>query len=219
MMPRASALSGHRRDDLRSPSSDPLANSTARFVFVIRGGGTPRIVELGDRKVFALGILTLLLLAWYLFATLYLVLRDDVVVSLVTGQRKVHYAYEDRIVELRARIDRITAKQLQNQETIEDRVAGLVARQAELEARAVMMADLSARAEKAGLAGKPRLQEPPSAAVCRSFSRCRPCRWAALPCLSPRPPSAVPNRCRLIRNRWRLCGPAIASRAARWMAW
>lgn len=139
---------------LRSPSSDPLANSTARFVFVIRGGGAPRIVELGDRKVFALGILTLLLLAWYLFATLYLVLRDDVVVSLVTGQRKVHYAYEDRIVELRARIDRITARQLQNQETIEDRVAGLVARQAELEARAVMMADLSARAEKAGLAGK-----------------------------------------------------------------
>ena len=32
-----------------------------------------------------------------------------------------------------------------------DRVAGLVARQAELEARAIMMADLAGRAEKAGL--------------------------------------------------------------------
>jgi murein DD-endopeptidase MepM/ murein hydrolase activator NlpD len=136
---------------LRVPASDPLANSTARFAFVIRGRSSPRVIELGDRSVMAIGILTILLLAWYLFATLYLVLRDDVVVSLVSGQRRVHYAYEDRILELRARIDRITAKQLQNQDSIEDRVAGLVARQAELEARAVMMAGLTTRAETAGL--------------------------------------------------------------------
>jgi murein DD-endopeptidase MepM/ murein hydrolase activator NlpD len=137
---------------VRIPASNPLANSSTRFAFVIRNGATPRIIEIGDRTVMAVAGLTFLLMAWYLFATLYIVLRDDVVVSLVSGQRRVHYAYEDRILELRARIDRITAKQVQSQETIEDRVAGLVARQAELEARAVMMADLAARAEKSGLA-------------------------------------------------------------------
>lgn len=151
---------------VRIPASDPLANSRARFAFVIRGGGSPRIIELGDRTVMAIGGLTLVLLAWYLFATLYLVLRDDVVVSLVSGQRRVHYAYEDRILELRARIDRITAKQVQSQETIEDRVASLVARQAELEARAVMMADLAGRAEKAGLA---RPDNPAPAATLPDF--------------------------------------------------
>lgn len=135
----------------RLPASDPLANSSARFAFIIRRGPAPRVIELGDRTIWTLAILTALLLAWYLAATLYLVFRDDMVAGLVSGQRRVHYAYEDRILELRARIDRITAKQLQNQETIEDRVAGLVARQAELEARAIMMADLAGRAEKAGL--------------------------------------------------------------------
>lgn len=135
---------------LRTPASDPLANSTARLAFIIRGGATPRVIEIGDRSLIVLGLLTALLMAWYLAATLYLVFRDDMVVTLLSGQRRVHYAYEDRILELRQRIDKITAKQLQNQETIEDRVAGIVARQAELEARAVMMADLSNRAEKAG---------------------------------------------------------------------
>ncbi|MCZ8374561.1 MAG: peptidoglycan DD-metalloendopeptidase family protein [Beijerinckiaceae bacterium] len=156
---------------LRIPASDPLANSSTRFAIVMRSGGSPRIIELGDRTVITIGVLSLLLLAWYLFATLYLVLRDDVVVSLVSGQRRVHYAYEDRILELRARIDRITAKQVQSQETIEDRVASLVARQAELEARAVMMADLAARAEKAGLA---RPDNPAPAAALPEFLTASP---------------------------------------------
>ena len=99
----------------------------------------------------AILLLATLLFAWYLFATLYLVFRDDLMISMLTGQRRANYAYEDRIVELRSRIDKITARQLLNQESIEDRVAGLVARQAELEARQILVADLSTRADRIGL--------------------------------------------------------------------
>ena len=136
---------------IRTPSQQPLANSNARLALLLRSPGGMRVVEIGDRTLTAIILITAALLAWYLFATLYLVLRDDIVVSLVTGQRRQHYAYEDRIADLRSKIDRMTARQVVNQDTIEDRVSHLVARQAELEARQIMVADISTRATQAGI--------------------------------------------------------------------
>ena len=136
---------------IRPPAQGPLANSSARLALMFRSGNGTRIIELGDRTVTAILLLATLLFAWYLFATLYLVFRDDLMISMLTGQRRANYAYEDRIVELRSRIDKITARQLLNQESIEDRVAGLVARQAELEARQILVADISTRADRIGL--------------------------------------------------------------------
>ena len=136
---------------IRTPTQGPLANSNARLALMLRSERGTRVIEIGDRTVTALLLLSAVLLAWYLFATLYLVLRDDVMVSVLSGQRRSHQAYEDRIVELRARIDKITTRQLVNQESIEDRVGSLVARQAELEARQIIVADLGARAERSGL--------------------------------------------------------------------
>jgi murein DD-endopeptidase MepM/ murein hydrolase activator NlpD len=136
---------------IRMPAQGPLANSNARVALMFRSERGTRVVEIGGRTVTALILLAALLLAWYLFATLYLVLRDDFVVTYLSGQRRTHYAYEDRILELRSRIDKITARQLLNQETIEDRVSSLVARQAELEARQIMVSDLGARAESVGM--------------------------------------------------------------------
>ncbi|MCA0401174.1 MAG: peptidoglycan DD-metalloendopeptidase family protein [Proteobacteria bacterium] len=137
---------------IRPPAQHPLANSSARIAFLIRARGGPRIIEIGDRTVTALILISALLFAWYLVATLYLVMRDDLVISLLANQRRAHYAYEDRIAELRGRIDKITARQLVSQDSMEDRVAGLIARQAELEARQVLVGDLGTRAEKAGIA-------------------------------------------------------------------
>lgn len=151
---------------IRTPAQAPFANSDARFAVMLRSRRGTRVVEIGNRTVIALILLSALLFAWYLVATLYLVFRDDVVVSMISGQRRTHYAYEDRIVELRARIDKITARQLVNQESIEDRVASLVARQAELEARQVLVADLGQRAERGGLpasAPRPSIVSDPTA--------------------------------------------------------
>lgn len=137
---------------IRPPASPPLVNSSTRLAILLRSGTGSRMVEIGDRTVIALILLSALLLAWYLVATLYLVMRDDVVISLINGERRRDYAYEERIAELRSRIDRLTTRQVINQDTIDDRVAGLVARQAELEARQLMVADIGARAASAGIA-------------------------------------------------------------------
>lgn len=136
---------------IRTPVQGPLANSNARLAVLLRSERGTKVIEIGDRTITALLILAAALMAWYLFATLYLVLRDDLMISVLTGQRRSHYAYEDRIVELRSKIDKITARQLLNQDTIEDRVASLVARQAELEARQMVVTDLGGRAERAGM--------------------------------------------------------------------
>lgn len=146
---------------VRVPSQQPFANSDARLALMLRSPNGVRMIEIGGRTVTAIILITISLFAWYLFATLYLVFRDDLVVSLISGQHRQHYAYEDRIAELRSRIDRMTARQLVNQDKIEDRVASLIARQAELEARQIMVADLGGRAGSAGIVPTLRESEPP----------------------------------------------------------
>jgi murein DD-endopeptidase MepM/ murein hydrolase activator NlpD len=136
---------------IRPPVPAPLANSTARYALMLRSERGTRIVEIGGRAVTALIVLAALLFAWFLAATTYVALRDDMVVSMLRGERRTVHAYEERILELRTRIDRITARQLLNQDTIEDRVSGIIARQAELEARQTLVAELGSRAEENGM--------------------------------------------------------------------
>ena len=114
---------------IRPPVSQPLANSSTRLAILLRSGAGSRVVEIGDRAVITLILLSALLFAWYLVATIYLVMRDDVVLSLLNGERRRDYAYEERIAEMRSRIDKLTTRQVINQDTIDDRVASLVARQ------------------------------------------------------------------------------------------
>lgn len=137
---------------IRMPVQGPFANSDARLALMIRSENGMRLVEFGSRTVVAAILLAALLFAWFLVASFYLVMRDEFVASYFAGQRRDAHAYESRILELRSRIDRITARQLLNQDTIEDRVSTLVARQAEIEARQIMVSELAAKAETTGIA-------------------------------------------------------------------
>jgi hypothetical protein len=136
---------------IRMPVQGPFANSDARLALMIRSESGTRLIAFGSRTVVALILLAALFFAWFLVASFYLVMRDDFVAAYFTGQRRDVHAYESRILELRSRIDRITARQLLNQDTIEDRVSTLVARQAEIEARQIMVSELAAKAETTGV--------------------------------------------------------------------
>jgi murein DD-endopeptidase MepM/ murein hydrolase activator NlpD len=177
---------------IRAPHPHSLANSSAPVAFILRSRNGMRVVELGGKTVLAIWLLAAILLAWYLFATLYIVMRDDLVVSLLSGQRRAHYAYEDRIVDLRTKIEQISARQVVNQDSIEDRVSGIVARQAELEARQVMVAELGNRAASTGLAlsAAPQQAIPAAPAVMPSFTE--PLTTGALP-FAPRLVPAKPT--------------------------
>ncbi len=136
---------------IRMPVQGPFANSDARLAVMIRSENGTRLVEFGNRTVIATVLLAALFFAWFIVASFYLVMRDEFVASYFAGQRRDVHAYESRILELRSRIDRITARQLLNQDTIEDRVSTLVARQAEIEARQIMVSELATKAETTGI--------------------------------------------------------------------
>jgi murein DD-endopeptidase MepM/ murein hydrolase activator NlpD len=71
----------------------------------------------------------------YLLATSYLVLRDDLIGAAVARQARIQQSYEDRISALRAQVDRITSRQLLDQQLMENKVSELLARQSVLSQR------------------------------------------------------------------------------------
>ena len=72
---------------------------------------------------------------WTIATGTYFAFRDNVLTRLIGRQTEMQFAYEDRIAELRAQVDRIMSRQLLDQEQFEQRLNALLQRQAALEQR------------------------------------------------------------------------------------
>lgn len=83
----------------------------------------------------------------YLLATSYLVFRDDLIGATTARQARMQQAYEDRISALRAQVDRITSRQLLDQQLMETKVGELLARQSQLSQRHGRLGPILERAE------------------------------------------------------------------------
>ena len=57
--------------------------------------------------------------AWSITTATYFAFRDDVLTRLVSREADMQFGYEDRIAELRAQIDRLSSRQLLDQEQYE----------------------------------------------------------------------------------------------------
>src|SRR5262245_33385926 len=80
---------------------------------------------------------TLVIMAsWSLLTGSYFAFREHVVTRLIARQAHMQIAYEDRIAELRAQVDRLTSRQLLDQEQFEQKLDAILRRQSTLEARA-----------------------------------------------------------------------------------
>ena len=83
---------------------------------------------------------TLVIMAgWTTITATYFAFRDDVLTRLITRQAEMQFAYEDRIAEMRAQVDRITSRQLLDQEQFEQKLDHILRRQAVLESRAAIL--------------------------------------------------------------------------------
>ncbi len=71
----------------------------------------------------------------YLLATTYLVVRDDLIGASMARQARIQHAYEDRIASLRSQVDRITSRQLLDQQQIDNKMTQLLAHQARISSR------------------------------------------------------------------------------------
>jgi murein DD-endopeptidase MepM/ murein hydrolase activator NlpD len=76
---------------------------------------------------------------WSAATATYFAFRDDVLTRLIARQAEMQYAYEDRIAELRARVDRATSRQLLDQEQFDQKLEQIMRRQSALESRATAL--------------------------------------------------------------------------------
>lgn len=72
---------------------------------------------------------------WSIATGTYFAFRDNVLTGLIGRQASMQFAYEDRIAELRSQVDRITSRQLLDQEQFDQKVQALLRRQQMLEQR------------------------------------------------------------------------------------
>ena len=130
-----------------APTRRPAAPATAvrqrarpSSAYVIAHAGKqirigPVIVWIVIGTVTALG-------AWSAATATYFTFRDDVLTRLLARQAEMQYSYEDRIAELRARIDRTTSRQLLDQEQFEQKLDQIIQRQAALDQRTAALGSL-----------------------------------------------------------------------------
>ncbi|HLH97936.1 MAG TPA: peptidoglycan DD-metalloendopeptidase family protein [Xanthobacteraceae bacterium] len=81
--------------------------------------------------------------AWSITTATYFAFHDDVLTRLVAREAEMQFGYEDRIAELRAQIDRLSSRQLLDQEQYEQKLDQVSRRQATLESRAAALSALS----------------------------------------------------------------------------
>ncbi len=76
---------------------------------------------------------------WSLATGTYFAFHDDVLKRLIARQAEQQFAYEDRIAELRAQVDRAASRQLLDQEQFEQKLDQILRRQTTLESRATTL--------------------------------------------------------------------------------
>ncbi len=79
---------------------------------------------------------------WSAATATYFAFRDDVLTRLIARQAEMQYAYEDRISELRAKVDRTTSRQLLDQEQFDQKLEQIMKRQTALELRATALGSM-----------------------------------------------------------------------------
>jgi murein DD-endopeptidase MepM/ murein hydrolase activator NlpD len=87
---------------------------------------------------------------WIAASTAYIFFRDDVLAAMMSRQTRMQHAYEDRIAALRLQIDRITSRQLLDQEAFHGRVEDLIRRQTTIDGRSQAVQALIDRAQRTG---------------------------------------------------------------------
>ena len=132
----------HPHDHGRTPPRRP-ANYAAKAAAIDGDGYT--IVHAGKQVrlgpvVFWIVVGTIVLLGMWSAATAtYFAFRDDVLTRLIARQAEMQYAYEDRIAELRSKVDRTTSRQLLDQEQFDQKLDQIMRRQTALESRATAL--------------------------------------------------------------------------------
>src|SRR5580704_3335048 len=113
--------------------------AVAGYIFAHAG----RQIRLGPVAFWIFVGTVVIMAGWTIATATYFAFRDDLLKGLIVRQAEQQNAYEDRIIELRARIDRTTSRQLLDQEQFEQKLDDLMRRQSTLESRATALGGIA----------------------------------------------------------------------------
>src|SRR6202012_5430068 len=132
----------HGRTSPRRPATNPVSSEPAEaqkgYTLVHAGKQVrfrPVVFWIVVGTVTALGM-------WSAATATYFAFRDDVLTRLFARQAEMQYAYEDRIADLRAKVDRTTSRQLLDQEQFDQKLDQIMKRQTALEARSTALGSM-----------------------------------------------------------------------------
>jgi len=138
-----SSLSYHPAADHPARQASPRAQSAAaisRHVQRTHNGYTlahaGHQIRIGPVAFWIVVGALVVMAAWSVATGTYFAFRDNVLTRLIGRQAEMQFAYEDRIAELRAQVDRIMSRQMLDQEQFEKKLNALLQRQSTLEQRA-----------------------------------------------------------------------------------
>jgi murein DD-endopeptidase MepM/ murein hydrolase activator NlpD len=119
----------------RQRSASPAAAVSADYTIAHAG----RQIRLGPVAFWIFVGTVVIMAGWSIATATYFAFRDDLLRGLIARQAEQQNAYEDRIAELRARIDRTTSRQLLDQEQFEQKLDDLMRRQSTLESHSTAL--------------------------------------------------------------------------------
>jgi murein DD-endopeptidase MepM/ murein hydrolase activator NlpD len=137
--PRPSGHSSHKPAGKTRQPPAPRPPRKADYTLAHAG----RQVRIGPVAFWIVVGSLVVMAVWSIATATYFAFRDDVLTRLIARQAEMQFAYEDRIAELRARVDRITSRQMIDQEQFDQKVEQLLRRQATLESRATALGTIA----------------------------------------------------------------------------
>jgi hypothetical protein len=123
---------------------------------------------------------TLVIMAgWSIVTATYFAFHDEVITRLIARQADLQVAYEDRLAEMRAQVDRVITRQLLDHEQVEEKLDRVLRRQSVLEQRASTFSALG----EPGVTGsaKPSTRHSPAAEAATTTPKPSPIREMVVP--------------------------------------
>jgi murein DD-endopeptidase MepM/ murein hydrolase activator NlpD len=149
---RVSPPRGH--DGVRGGDSRRVAASAFTF------GHAGRQVRVGPVAFWTVVGTLVIMAGWSVVTATYFAFQDDVLARVAARQADMQFAYEDRLAEMRAQVDRLTSRQLLDQEQLEQKLEQVVRRQAILESRATTLGSVADPSATGSLRQGPRPAGP-----------------------------------------------------------
>lgn len=130
---------------MRYRDQSHFVDASGDYIVQVSRGNRSRKYRLSPGMLAAAGAVAGLIAVAVTGAAGYLIFRDELLAGLLDRQTQMQYAYEDRIAALRLRLDQLASRQFIDQDGVEGKVRNLVLRQAQLETRAAVVAQLLER--------------------------------------------------------------------------